>query len=82
MSEVVIAGAACTPVGAFDGGLAPLPAARLGAIGEALRRAAVAPEEVDQVVLGHQEAEFWNLFPSERVLGASVVIDFNFDGLS
>ncbi len=57
MSEAAIEGAARTLVGAFDGGLAPLPGARLGDIGEALRRAAVAPEAVDEVVLGHQEAE-------------------------
>jgi hypothetical protein len=54
MADVVIAGAARTPVGAFNGGLASLPAHKLGelAIGEALRRAAVAPTEVSEVVMG------------------------------
>ncbi len=54
MSEVVIAGAARTAVGAFAGGLASEPASRLGevAIGAALERSGVAPEEVSEVVLG------------------------------
>jgi acetyl-CoA C-acetyltransferase len=54
MSEVVIASAARTPVGSFNGALASLSAHALGAIaiGEALRRARVAPEDVSEVVLG------------------------------
>ena len=54
MNDVVIAAAARTPIGAFNGGLSPVPAHYLGqvAIEEALRRAAVAPEEVDEVVMG------------------------------
>ena len=54
MTDIVIAGAARTPVGAFNGGLASLPAHRLGevAITEALRRAAVDPKEVSEVIMG------------------------------
>ena len=54
MNDVVIAAAARTPIGAFNGGLSPVPAHYLGqvAIEEALRRAAVAPEEVDEVAMG------------------------------
>ena len=54
MSDIVIAGAARTPVGAFNGGLAGLAAHQLGeiAIKEALRRAEVAPNEVSEVILG------------------------------
>ncbi|MFD2204446.1 acetyl-CoA C-acetyltransferase [Kiloniella antarctica] len=54
MSGVVIVGAARTPVGAFGGGLSSVPAAELGAvvIREALTRAGVAPDEVDEVILG------------------------------
>jgi len=54
MAEVVIAGAARTPVGAFCGGLSAAPASYLGqvAIEAALSRAGVAPEEVSEVVLG------------------------------
>ncbi len=54
MTDIVIAGAARTPVGAFNGGLASLPAHKLGeiAIAEALRRAGVEPGEVSEVILG------------------------------
>jgi acetyl-CoA C-acetyltransferase len=54
MTEVVIASAARTPVGAFNGAFASLPAHALGAeaIKGALARARVAPEEVDEVVMG------------------------------
>jgi acetyl-CoA C-acetyltransferase len=54
MTEVLIAAAARTPVGAFNGAFATLPAHALGAaaIKGALERAKVAPEEVDEVVLG------------------------------
>ncbi|WP_439574017.1 acetyl-CoA C-acetyltransferase [Phreatobacter sp.] len=52
--EVVIVGAARTPVGSFNGAFANLPAHDLGAIAikAALERAGVAPEDVDEVVFG------------------------------
>src|SRR2546422_2543314 len=55
MSEVVIVGAARTPIGAFLGGLAPLTAPKLGAIAIrcALERAGVKPDEVDEVFMGN-----------------------------
>jgi acetyl-CoA C-acetyltransferase len=54
MTDVVIAGAARTPVGAFAGGLSSVPASYLGqvAIAEALRRAGVEGGEVSEVVMG------------------------------
>ncbi|NIA68393.1 acetyl-CoA C-acetyltransferase [Pelagibius litoralis] len=54
MTEVVIAGAARTPVGAFSGGLSSVPASTLGAVAvkEAMKRAKVEAEEVDEAVLG------------------------------
>ena len=54
MTDVVIAGAARTPVGAFNGGLSSVPASYLGsvAIAEAMRRAKVDPGEVDEVIMG------------------------------
>jgi acetyl-CoA C-acetyltransferase len=54
MADIVIAGAVRTPVGAFNGGLASLPAHKLGeiAIVEALRRAEVDPKEVSEVIMG------------------------------
>jgi acetyl-CoA C-acetyltransferase len=53
-STIVIAGAARTPVGAFNGTLASLPAHELGkvAIAAALERARVEPGEVSEVIMG------------------------------
>ena len=58
MTDVVIAAAARTPVGAFNGGLSKVPASYLGevAIRAALERAGVAPEDVSEVVLGQIRA--------------------------
>ncbi len=54
MTDIVIASAARTPVGSFNGAFATLPAHELGAIAikGALERAGVAPEEVTEVILG------------------------------
>jgi len=54
MSEIVIVSAARTPVGAFNGALAGVPASELGrvAIEAALQRAGVAAADVDEVILG------------------------------
>ena len=54
MTDIVIASAARTPVGTFNGAFASLPAHDLGkvAIKAALERAGVKPEEVDEVILG------------------------------
>jgi acetyl-CoA C-acetyltransferase len=53
--EVVIVGAARTPIGAFLGSLAAVPATRLGAIviREVLSRAGVAASAVDEVIMGN-----------------------------
>ncbi|HMK65359.1 MAG TPA: acetyl-CoA C-acetyltransferase [Thermodesulfobacteriota bacterium] len=55
MKEVVIVGAARTPVGRFGGTLKDIPAVQLGAIAvkEALKRAGVSPEQVNEVILGN-----------------------------
>ena len=54
MSDIVIAGAARTPIGAFGGALATLPASELGkvAIAAAMERAGVEGAEVDEAVMG------------------------------
>jgi len=54
MTEVVIASAARTPVGAFLGGLSSVSASYLGsaAIKAAMERASVDPTEVDEVIMG------------------------------
>ena len=53
--EVVIVSYARTPIGAFGGSLAALSAPQLGsvAIKAALDRAAVAPDKVDEVIMGN-----------------------------
>ena len=52
--EIVIVGAARTPVGSFNGSLSSLPAHKLGevAIGAALERAKVDPSDVNEVIMG------------------------------
>jgi len=52
--KVYIVGAARTPVGSFQGGLGTIPGPKLGAtaIAEALRRGQVAPEWVDECIMG------------------------------
>jgi len=54
MSDIVIASAARTPVGTFNGAFADLSASTLGtvAIKAALERAGVAPEDVSEVIMG------------------------------
>ncbi len=55
MSEVYIAGAVRTPLGKFLGGLSSFPAPRLGAmvIAEALKRAGVPADQVEEVIMGN-----------------------------
>ncbi len=54
MNDVVIAGAARTPIGAFNGGLSTVPASTLGevAIREAITRAGIEPGDVSEVIMG------------------------------
>jgi len=54
MTDIVIAAAARTPVGSFNGAFGAVPAHYLGqvAIAEALRRGGVDPAEVTEVIMG------------------------------
>ena len=54
MREVVIVSAARTPIGSFGGTLKGTPTVTLGAVAvkEAIKRAGITPEMVDEVVLG------------------------------
>ncbi|MBC6678830.1 acetyl-CoA C-acetyltransferase [Zhenpiania hominis] len=54
MRDVVIVGAARTPIGSFGGALKTVPARTLGAIAvkEAIKRAGVKPEDIDEVIMG------------------------------
>jgi acetyl-CoA C-acetyltransferase len=55
VSEIVIVGAARTPIGAFLGGLAPLAAPKLGAIAirAALERSGISDDKIDEVYMGN-----------------------------
>lgn len=55
LREVVIVGAARTPIGSFMGSLSSLPATRLGSIviDEALNRAGIEKSVVDEVIMGN-----------------------------
>ncbi|MFQ5781110.1 MAG: thiolase family protein [Nitrospiria bacterium] len=53
--KVIIAGAARTPIGSLQGGLASQSATQLGSItiAEAVRRSGIAPDQVDEVFMGN-----------------------------
>jgi len=55
MREVVIVSAARTPIGSYGGTLKSTPAVTLGAVAvkEAIKRAGIKPEMIDEVVLGN-----------------------------
>src|SRR5438445_2927648 len=55
MAEAFIVSAVRTPIGKYLGGQSELPAPELGAlvIGEALRRAGLSPDKVDEVIMGN-----------------------------
>jgi acetyl-CoA C-acetyltransferase len=55
MREVVIVGAARTPIGSFGGSLASLSAVDLGVVAakEAIKRAGIKPEMIDEVLVGN-----------------------------
>ena len=73
MTDVVIAGAARTPIGAFNGALASVPAAELGALAikEALGRAEVEADAVDEVVLGQILTAGAGMNPARQALLAA-----------
>ena len=54
MRDVVIIGAARTPIGAFSGGLSSVSGPKLGAtaIAAAVERAGIQPEQVNEVIMG------------------------------
>ena len=54
MKEIVIASACRTAIGSFGGSLKNVPAAELGAVvvKEAVNRAGIKPEQVDEVIFG------------------------------
>ncbi|MGC8874051.1 MAG: thiolase family protein [Chloroflexia bacterium] len=54
IQEIVVLSAVRTPIGNFGGGLKDVPAARLGAVAAraAMERAGIAPDRVDEVIIG------------------------------
>ena len=70
MSDVVIVGAARTPIGRFGGTLKNTPAVELGvvAVKEALSRAKIEPSQVDEVILGNVLTAGQGQNPARQVL--------------
>jgi acetyl-CoA C-acetyltransferase len=70
MQQAVIVAAARTAIGKFGGSLARTPAPELGAvvIKDLLRRAGVAPEQVDEVILGQVLAAGSGQNPARQAL--------------
>jgi acetyl-CoA C-acetyltransferase len=77
MDEVVIAGAARTPIGTFGGAFADVPAIKLGAvaIAEALKRANVKPEQVDEVLMGNVLSAGLGMNPARQASIAAGIPD-------
>ncbi|MGL4397154.1 MAG: acetyl-CoA C-acetyltransferase [Hyphomicrobium sp.] len=77
-NTIVIASAARTPVGSFNGALASLPAHELGkiAIKAALERAKVAPGDVSEVILGQVLTAGQGQGPARQAsIGAGIPVD-------
>ena len=78
MTDIVIASAARTPIGSFNGALAALPAHALGqaAIVAAMTRAGIAPGDVDEVILGQILAAGEGQNPARQAaVGAGIPVD-------
>src|SRR6195256_937849 len=75
MTDIVIASAVRPAIGAFNGGLASLPAHKLGeiAIAEVVRRAQVEPRDVSEVILGQILAAGEGMNPARQAaIGAGI----------
>ena len=77
MNEAVIVGAARTPVGTFGGAFAEVPAPKLGAvaIAEALKRAGVKPDQVDEVLMGNVLSAGLGMNPARQASLAAGIPD-------
>jgi acetyl-CoA C-acetyltransferase len=85
MTEIVIAGAARTPVGSFNGGLSSVPAHYLGqvAIAEAMRRANVDAKEVSEVIMGQILAAGEGQNPARQAaIGAGIPYEITAYGIN
>ncbi|MCX7354671.1 MAG: acetyl-CoA C-acetyltransferase [Alphaproteobacteria bacterium] len=78
MTDIVIASAVRTPIGAFNGALSTLPAHDLGkvAIAEAMKRAKVGAEDVSEVIMGQILAAGAGQNPARQAaIGAGVPVE-------
>jgi acetyl-CoA C-acetyltransferase len=85
MTEVVIAAAARTPVGAFNGGLSSVPAHYLGqvAIVEAIKRAGVGAADVSEVIMGQILAAGEGQNPARQAsIGAGIPVEVTAYGVN
>ena len=75
--DVVIAGAARTPVGNFGGGLSTTPATELGSVvlEAAIDRSGVAPDDVDYVVMGNMLSAGLGQTPARQAAISSGIPD-------
>jgi acetyl-CoA C-acetyltransferase len=76
-NEVVLAGAVRTPIGTFGGSFAETPATELGAVAvrEALKRAGVKPEDVDEVIMGNVLSAGLGMNPARQAAIAAGIPD-------
>ena len=77
MSEVILAGAVRTPIGTFGGAFVETPATELGAVAvrEALKRAGVQPEDVDEVIMGNVLSAGLGMNPARQAAIAAGIPD-------
>lgn len=77
MKDVVIASACRTPIGKFQGALTPFSAVDLGALAasEALRRAEVEPDAIEEVIFGNVLPAGLGQNPARQVARAAGVPD-------
>lgn len=75
--DIVIVGAARTPIGKFGGGLSSVHAAQLGAWAAqaALERARISPDSVDEVVMGHARQAGSGPNPARQVVRRAGLAD-------
>jgi acetyl-CoA C-acetyltransferase len=76
-NEVVLAGAVRTPIGTFGGSFVETPATELGAVAlrEALDRAGVQPDHVDEVIMGNVLSAGLGMNPARQAAIAAGIPD-------
>ncbi len=76
-AEVVIASAVRTPIGTFGGAFAETPATQLGAIAiaEAVKRAGIQPDQLDEVIMGNVLSAGLGMNPARQAAIAAGVPD-------